>query len=233
MTEPPSAALASTAPVVLVGGRSMVASPIVALREDFGPRVTVIGPCDPPVRALADAWLPDDHPGTGSMGGILTALERLAKPTLVLAGDMPAIDAATVRRLVHAALASPDAAVVMAMIGERKATRDHPYVVVYGGAMREILRSGLVRQRRGLDQAIADLPASAVLRVEYPGSVLTSINEESDLIRPRSSQNEGEVGAPIGVRPLVHAFGDSLANAGCPAYFFHTTLDFDQPSPMR
>lgn len=198
-TEPAPSALASIAPVVLVGGRSvrfgrdkllaevggrpMVAAPIAALREVFGPRVTVVGDCNPAVRTLADAWLPDDHPGTGPMGGIATALARLAKPTLVLAGDLPAIDAATVIRLVDAFVASPDASVTMAATEDGDGPRDHPCVAVYRQSMRQLLESSLRTGRFGLRDAIASRPASSILRVGCPAAALANINEPAEFGR--------------------------------------------------
>lgn len=166
-----------------VGGRPMVAAPIAALREVFGPRVTVVGDCNPAVRTLADAWLPDDHPGTGPMGGIATALARLAKPTLVLAGDLPAIDAATIHRLVDAFLACPDASVVLATTGQGSGSRDHPCTAVYGQPARELLDSRLRTRRFGLRDAIARLPASSVIRVEIAPAALANINEQAELGR--------------------------------------------------
>lgn len=205
MTEPSSAALASIAPVVLVGGRSvrfgrdkllvdlggrpMVAAPIAALREVFGPRVTAIGPCDPAVRALADAWLPDDHPGSGPMGGILTALERFRGPVLVLAGDLPAIDAATVRALVDAFLAIPEAAVALATAADDGGLRDHPCAAVYGRPMRAILAAARHAGRFGLRDAIAGVPASGVIRVGCPPARLANVNRPADLPLTSSAPN--------------------------------------------
>lgn len=166
-----------------VAGRPMVAAPIAALREIFGPRVTVVGDCDPAVRGLADAWLPDDHPGTGPMGGIATALERLGQPTLVLAGDLPAIDAATVRLLVEAFLSRPDAAVALATTCDEEGLRVHPCAAVYGRLMRVVLDSGLHGGRFSLRDAIAGVPASTVIHVECPAAALANINRPSELAR--------------------------------------------------
>lgn len=198
-TETASSALASIAPVVLVGGRSvrfgrdkllaevsgrpMVAAPIAALREVFGPRVTVVGDCDPAVRVLSDAWIPDGHPGTGPMGGIATALDRLGKPALVLAGDLPAIDAAAIHRLVHAFLACPDASVVLATTGQGSGSRDHPCTAVYGRPMQELFESHLRTRQFSLRDAIARLPASSVIRVEIAPAALANINDEAELGR--------------------------------------------------
>jgi molybdopterin-guanine dinucleotide biosynthesis protein A len=162
----------------------MVAAPIAALREVFGPRVVVVGPCDPAVRALGDDWLADDHPGTGPMGAIATVLRRLGRPTLVLAGDLPAIDAAAVRRLADAFLsAAALAEVALATSGEHPDLREHPCAAVYGLPMLETLESGLRRSRFSLREAIGSRPASAVVRVPLPERVLANINDPAELAR--------------------------------------------------
>jgi molybdopterin-guanine dinucleotide biosynthesis protein A len=166
-----------------VGGRPMVAAPIAALREVFGPRVTVVGDCDPAVRALADDWLPDDHPGTGPMGGIATALARLGMPTAVLAGDLPAIDATTVRKLLDGRFARPDAAVVLATTGMGDGVRDQPCTAVYGPPMRQHLESAVRDRRFSLRDAIARLPDRSVVRIDCPAPALANINMQADLRR--------------------------------------------------
>jgi molybdopterin-guanine dinucleotide biosynthesis protein A len=199
VTEAASAGLASIVPTVLAGGRSerfgrdklladvagrpMIAAPIAALREVFGPRVVVVGPCDPAVRALADDWLADDHPEAGPLGAIATALARLGRPTLVLAGDLPAIDAAAVRCLADAFLAAPTAAVALAISGEHPNLREHPCAALYGLPMLETLESGLRRSRFGLREAIGQLPASNVVRVRLPERILANVNDPAELAR--------------------------------------------------
>jgi molybdopterin-guanine dinucleotide biosynthesis protein A len=161
----------------------MVAAPIAALREVFGPRVVVVGPCDPAVRALGDDWLADDRPGTGPMGAIATVLGRFGRPTLVLAGDLPAIDASAVRRLADAFLAAAVAEVALATSGEHPDLREHPCVAVYGLPMSETLASGLRRSRFSLREAIDSRPAAAVVRVPLPERILANINDPAELAR--------------------------------------------------
>lgn len=46
-------------------------------------------------------WLLDETPGRGPAGGVATALKAARRPCLVLACDLPRMDDATVRRLLH------------------------------------------------------------------------------------------------------------------------------------
>jgi len=122
-------------PAVLAGGRStrfgrdklmehlagapLVARPIAALRVVFGPRVLLAGTPDPRVAALADGVLPDERPGCGPLGAIVTALRHAGRLGLtggafVLAGDMPGFDAPAVRTVLQAAAARPAAWAVLA-----------------------------------------------------------------------------------------------------------------------
>jgi molybdenum cofactor guanylyltransferase len=191
--------LATLAPVVLVGGRSrrfgrdklqetvagrrLVEHPIAALREVFGPRVAIVGDCDLPVRAAGDVWVPDEHPGIGPMGGIATALRRLDRAVLVLAGDMPAIDAATVLAIAEACFASPPARIVLATTGDGERTRRHPCAAIYTHSMQEVLGQAIRRERFSLLAAIDELDPAQVTQVACEARCLANINEPSDVAR--------------------------------------------------
>lgn len=187
------------APAVLAGGRSrrfgrdklreqfgglpLVERPIAALRGIFGPRVAIVGDCEASVQIAGDLWIPDEHPGIGPMGGIATALRRLDRAVLVLAGDMPAIDTATVRRIAEGFLSSPAACVAMATAGDSEAVQRHPCVAVYAPTMGEVLEQAIRRERFSLLAAIDALDPAQVVQVPCDERRLTNINEPSDLSR--------------------------------------------------
>ena len=123
--------LALIQPVVLVGGRSsrfgrdklqaevgdgwLVDRPIEALRAVFGRRVAVLGICDPAVAARGDLLFEEHHPGRGPAGGVLSALQQTKGDVFVLAGDLPSIDATTIRTMLDVARdADPAAYAILA-----------------------------------------------------------------------------------------------------------------------
>lgn len=187
----------SVAPVVLAGGRSrrfgrdklqepvgerrLVEHAIAALREVFGPRVAIVGDCDTSVRSAGDVWIPDEHPGIGPMGGVATALRRLDRAVLVLAGDLAGIDAATVRALAEASFAPPTARVALAVTDAPEATRRHPCAAVYAPAMLEVLEAMIGQQRYSLLAAIDRIGAESVVEVRCEPRCLANINEPGDL----------------------------------------------------
>lgn len=92
-------------PVVLVGGKSsrfwrdklleplpdgqpLVTHPINILRAIFGPRVALVGQCDPRVTAIGDRTIADPYPGVGPAGGIVAALESCKSAVFVHSGDL-------------------------------------------------------------------------------------------------------------------------------------------------
>jgi molybdopterin-guanine dinucleotide biosynthesis protein A len=198
-TEPLDPRFDSLAPAVLAGGRSrrfgrdklreeiagrrMIEHPIAALRAVFGPRVAIVGDCDPAVQSAGDAWIPDEHPGIGPIGGIATALRRLDRPVLVIAGDLPAIDASTIRRLGTALLAAPGVRVAIAVTGEGDLVRRHPCAAVYAPSALATIEERIRRERFSLLAMIDSLEPGQVTTVPCDAARLANINEPSDLER--------------------------------------------------
>ncbi|MEY3023611.1 MAG: hypothetical protein RJA16_437 [Planctomycetota bacterium] len=198
-TEPLDPRFEALAPAVLAGGRSrrfgrdklreeiagrrMIEHPIAALRAVFGPRVAIVGDCDPAVQSAGDAWIPDEHPGIGPMGGIATALRRLDRPVLVIAGDLPTIDAATIRRLGAAFLATSRTRVAIAVTGEGDLVRRHPCAAVYAPAALAMLEERIRRERYSLLAMIDSLEPDHVAAVPCDAARLANVNEPADLAR--------------------------------------------------
>lgn len=188
--------LSAIQPIVLVGGQSLrygrdklrepvglsgeewlVDRPIGALREVFGPRVALVGECDPAVAARGDLLLADQYPGAGPAGGILAALEQVTGDVFVLAGDLPNISALTVRAILRTAATSDGDAVppwtVLAQSGGVQ-----PCIGLYRRAILPLLAERLRLGRRSLHdlvpaarQHLVAVDAREVLNVNTPDAL--------------------------------------------------------------
>lgn len=185
--------LARIQPVVLAGGRSsrfgrdklraevapgvwLVDRPIGALRAVFGRRVALVGDCAPEVSARADMRWPDDHPGAGPVGGVLTALERSGGDVFVLAGDLPAITEGAVRAVLAAADEHPSALVACA----RTPRGVEPCVALYRASMAALLRARLAGSPALLSLHDA-APAERVALAGVPEGAVRNVNRPEDL----------------------------------------------------
>ncbi|MBL9141341.1 MAG: molybdenum cofactor guanylyltransferase [Phycisphaerae bacterium] len=188
MSAAPNDVLARIQPIVLVGGKSrrfgrdklvepwgeagrvLVDYPIAALRGVFGPRVVVVGQCNPAVVARADGTIEDAHPGIGPIGGIVSALVAWEGPVFVLAGDMPAFGARDVERIVRRWY--PGHLGVHAVLAE---TADglHPCAGLYAYEARIALQARIAAGEHRLTTA---LPHDAVIRVACEPASVANVN---------------------------------------------------------
>jgi molybdopterin-guanine dinucleotide biosynthesis protein A len=161
-----------------VNGRAMAVVAASALRDGGAREVLAIGGDLDALQALDLDARPDDHPGEGPLGGILTAL-RLANhdPVVVLACDMPSIDAAAVSALVGALADDPDALVAAPEDGGRVQALTAAYRRAAAPALAERFAAG----ERAVRRAIAPLH---VARVEgLVPATLVDVDRPEDLRR--------------------------------------------------
>jgi molybdopterin-guanine dinucleotide biosynthesis protein A len=107
--------------LLVVDGHPLAVTATRALEGAGAAAVQVIGGDRAGLHSLELDARPDDHPGAGPLGGIITAL-RLAEwdPVMILACDMPAVDATVVAAVLEALHARPDADVAVAVIDGRR-----------------------------------------------------------------------------------------------------------------
>lgn len=211
--------LQSVQPVLLVGGKSrrfgrdkllepipgareranhtatelLVDRPLRALRAVFGPRVMGVGNCDPAVAVRLDRHLYDEHPGAGPAAGILAALAAHAGPVFVLAGDMPRVTAATVRRIVdHAFRDSARVAAVLARTDELQPC----FGVYFSSAAPALSRAVGGERSRPLHDALREL---TVVGVTVCVSEAANINSPGDLANANDARRSGR--SPSGEVP--------------------------------
>lgn len=178
-------------PVVLVGGSSrrfgrdkllepvgnssalLVDQPIQALREALGAPVAVVGACQPSVASHADYVIDDPYPGVGPIGGVLAALEYAKRDIFVLAGDLPAIDAQTVRTITDHAAQHQGAWAVVA-----RTDMLHPTIGIYRPSCTELLKRLIDSRKLALRLAIPD-PHRLEVAIEPHTAV--NVNRPEDL----------------------------------------------------
>ena len=131
-------------------GRMLIDRPVAALRAVFGPRVAIVGACDPLVRTRADRVIDDPYPGVGPIGGIVAALQDSPRDVFVLAGDLPAIEPAHIRQILGVAGLWPGAHAVLA-----RTDRLEPLIGLYRRVCLPVLLQRLERGERSLHDAIA------------------------------------------------------------------------------
>lgn len=183
--------IASVQPIVLVGGKSrrfgrdklrepwgepgnvLVQRPIEVLRAIFGPRVKLVGDCDPSILPLADGVIIDEHPGVGPIGGIVSALKRGPGSVFVLAGDMPNVSTGEVLRILCAAEHAPNALAALATTD-----RIHPCAGIYFQAALPCLLRQLLQ---GVFRLTAALPNHTTIAVPWSIRSAANVNAMSEL----------------------------------------------------
>ena len=169
-----------------VGGRRILDRAVESLERATGARATIIANAPDAASWRADLEVvPDVLPGQGSLGGILTAVERLA-PVLCVAWDMPFVPAGLLAELA-ALLETADAA-----LPESDSRRGlEPLCAAYGSACGPAIRAALARgDGRAVgfhaDVRVARLPREAVLQYGEPDVLFFNVNTADDLARAES-----------------------------------------------
>jgi molybdopterin-guanine dinucleotide biosynthesis protein A len=166
----------------LVGGRRILDRLVDACAEAFGslPLLVANAP-DAPTWRPDLRVVPDQRPGLGSLGGILTAVVQAPAPVVVVAWDMPFVNAPLLRALA-ARLDGADA--VLPASGSRRGME--PLCAAYGPACAAAIERALaVGDRRAIgfhrDVRVALLDETAVRRCGDPARFFFNVNAAEDL----------------------------------------------------
>jgi molybdopterin-guanine dinucleotide biosynthesis protein A len=125
---------------------------------------------------------PDRWPGTGPLGGIVTALAAaVGDRVLVLAGDLPFV---TTPFLAYLVTVEPAAAAVIPVLDGRW----HPLCAVYARRALDVLSDALARGEREVARAVTRLDPRLVGVAELApfdadGGLLANINTPDDMAR--------------------------------------------------
>jgi molybdopterin-guanine dinucleotide biosynthesis protein A len=159
--------------LVEVAGVAMARRIADALAAGGCARVLVIGGDAPALGRLGLEVVEDRWPREGPLGGILTALDAVACPALVVACDLPWLDATTVAALLAAAAASDaDAAIATT-------ERLEPLCAVWSPSAAPALQAAFDRGQRAVSAALTGL--RVVTHRVRPG-VLHNVNRPGDLL---------------------------------------------------
>lgn len=182
-------------PWLTVGGVPMAARVASALEQGGCDPVCFIGAAPGDVAVSRWATVPDEHPGEGPVGGVITALRAAGGDVVVAACDLPWIDAASVTALL-AADSERRAAVVSAVAGGR-----HVPLALWRAASLPRLDRWFADGGRSWSGALAaaragtaDVGASAPVDVELAPAVAVDVDTPDDLAEVR--HRPGDVGPP-------------------------------------
>jgi molybdopterin-guanine dinucleotide biosynthesis protein A len=160
-----------------VVGRPLALTAAAALEAAGAAEVLAVGGDLGALRALGLDARADDHPGEGPLGGILTALRLAAHdPVVVLACDMPEVDAAAVSALVDALVRHPDAQVAAADDG-----RVQGLTAAYRRAAAAVLADRFAAGERAVRRAIE--PLEVVRVAGLAPATLADVDRPEDLRR--------------------------------------------------
>jgi molybdenum cofactor guanylyltransferase len=164
--------------LLVVEGRALASVAAAALADAGAAEVLAIGGDLDALRALGLDARPDEHPGEGPLGGIITALGVATHDiTVVLACDMPAIDRPAVAALVAALQADPDADMAAARDGDRLQV----LTAAYRSRVRPVLEARFDEGERAVRRATESLVVVAVDDLEP--ATLADVDRPADLRR--------------------------------------------------
>jgi molybdopterin-guanine dinucleotide biosynthesis protein A len=170
--------------LLLVGGRRILDRVVDAVTEATGAApLLVANAADAPQWRPDLQCVPDRHPGSGSLGGIYTAVQAGAEPVLCVAWDMPFVSVPLLQTLVQESRSCD------AFLPESDSRRGlEPLCAVYGPACRVPIEQALAR---GDLRAIAfheavrvgTLSLERVRAFGDPSELFFNVNRPEDLER--------------------------------------------------
>lgn len=145
---------------------------------------------DPSAFGLNVPWLPDEVPDLGPAGGVLTVLEAVGRPCLVVSCDLPFLDEGTLSRLVAAWRVRP-ATALMTTYRVVETGFIESLVAVYDPASAPLLRRRLGEGERRLSAIFSE---KLRWHIEYSKAdsaaarAFFNVNSPPDLTRARGME---------------------------------------------
>ncbi len=170
-----------TKALIEVDGIPMATRVAAALRDAGCVSVVAYGGDPVELETLDIPVLPDRHPGSGPLGGVLGVLELFAESELTVAGvvvvacDLPALDGADLAGMVESARHHPHVDVIVARTSSLE-----PACAIWHLQALERIRECFDEGERALHVAIGRLTS---IEVDVDGAALRNINTPEDLGR--------------------------------------------------
>ena len=172
---------------LVIGGRTILARQLEVLRRVVT-RIVIVANAP---EQFADAGVPvlaDAVPGSGSLGGIYTALADADGPVLVLACDMPFVTAPFLARLIEAGQEA-DIAIPRSRDGYQPLCAN--YAPACAGPLRRRIEQGALKVVDLLaDVRVRELGPDEIATFDPDGLLLLNVNTEDDLVRADRAARE-------------------------------------------
>jgi molybdopterin-guanine dinucleotide biosynthesis protein A len=172
---------------IVIGGRTILARQLDVLQR-LVPRIVIVANAP---ESFADAGVPvltDAVPGSGSLGGIYTALADAPGPVLVLACDMPFVTAPFLARVIEAGQEA-DIAIPRGTDGYQPLCAN--YAPSCAGPLRRRIEQGALKVVDLLaDVRVRELGPDEIAPFDPDGVLLLNVNTEGDVIRAERAARE-------------------------------------------
>lgn len=171
--------------LIEVGGKTMVERVVERARTAGADPVAIVGHRRPELlpAAVAGLVIGDEQPGTGPLGGLLTAVSWTpCQVVLVLACDLPDLDPADLARLAGAVQGARLVAVLTGPRGRE------PLVAAWHRATTADLRQALQSGARAMHEVLDGLGAAVAEVPVADTASLRNVNRPQDLAVDRSEQ---------------------------------------------
>jgi len=177
---------------IVIGGRTILARQLDVLRRVVS-RVVIVANAPEPFADAGVPVLPDAMPGSGSLGGIYTALAAADGPVLVLACDLPFVTAPFLARVIEAGQEA-DVAIPRGRDGYQPLCANYAQACA-GPLLRRIEQRALKVTDLLADVRVRELGPDEIAPFDPDGLLLLNVNTADDLVRAERAAR-GRLEAP-------------------------------------
>ena len=172
---------------LVIGGRTILARQLEVLQHVV-PRVVIVANAPEQFADAGVPVLPDAVPGSGSLGGIYTALADAGGPVLILACDMPFVTAPFLARVIEVGQGA-DIAIPRSRDGYQPLCAN--YAPACAGPLRRRIEQGALKVVDLLaDVRVRELGPDEIATFDPDGLLLLNVNTADDLVRADRAARE-------------------------------------------